>query len=79
MAKLELIFKEKYSKYIVRKVWLDECCKLEDGQNKILYFNEKQRIRIRASRVRNKIYTVKTTFGDVDIRDCVKNMHINQK
>lgn len=79
MAKLELIFKEKYSKYIVRKVWLDECYKLEEDEGKILYFNKHKQVRIRVSRVKNKIYTVKTSFGDVDIRECVKTMMIKQQ
>lgn len=72
------VFKETYSKYVSREVWNEECNNLRDGESKILYFDRKEKVRVRISKVGKKIFTVKTSFGDMDIRECVRNMIIKQ-
>ncbi|MGL4762956.1 MAG: hypothetical protein ACRCWG_16155 [Sarcina sp.] len=78
MATIKPIFREEYSKYISREMWQKECLNLKDGDNKVLYFNPKEKVRLRISKIGKKVYTVKTTFGDMDIRECVRNMIVKQ-
>ena len=78
VAMIKGFFKEEYSKYISKEVWQKECENLEEGQNKVLYFNQKDKVRLRITKIGKKVFTVRTTFGDMDIRECVRNMMIKQ-
>lgn len=63
---------KKVLEYITEEEYMNERKFLKDGENKVLYCDDKVRVRI--INFKENIYTVITEYGDKPIDEVVKNM-----
>ncbi|MGL4655754.1 MAG: hypothetical protein ACRCWM_07720 [Sarcina sp.] len=78
MAIAKRKFNKEYFRNINKEIWEKECKNLNDGESKILYFCEEEKICVRINKIGKKVFTVRTSFGEMDIRECIKNMMIKE-